>query len=365
MIKYLTKAFFVVLFAWISFFPQPIQGEYEVYVRIGLAVFLLILVLDKRGIKDIVSVKDWPLWLFIICLLAGIVSATDKSVAFRTYIYLAITFLFLFYIGKGIFSCDRDRKLISVTICICSSLVALGGILECFFAFNPIYEYFIENLFYIRYITGFVRPMSTQLNPAPLATYLLFALPFAIHIFKKKGSLKRFLGFVAIVLNITCLLLTFCRSSFLGLLAMLFFYQLVSKRYKALFIALLLISIFSMGAYFLPYPFNRISPRGIFIDGTGILSQYRLDRMAITWEMFKDKPFLGVGLNNFRILFDKFYLSKPIIQFIPYEIKIADNMYLTLIAETGIIGFTGFIIFIFSLFRKGMRNFHSLNNESK
>ena len=88
-------------------------------------------------------------------------------------------------------------------------------------------------------------------------------------------------------------------------------------------------------------------------------------RMRIGAEMFLQHPIFGVGLNHFRILFDKFYLSKPIIQFIPYEIKIADNMYLTLIAETGIIGFTGFIIFIFSLFRKGMRNFHSLNNESK
>lgn len=41
---------------------------------------------------------------------------------------------------------------------------------------------------------------------------------------------------------------------------------------------------------------------------------------------------------------------------------IADNMYLTILAETGIIGFLGFCIFIFLLLRRGWMKFNKLSD---
>lgn len=364
-LKYLRAACFVIFFSWISFFPQPIQDRYAICVRISLGIFLFILILNKEYRKPIFSFKDWPLWLFLISLSAGTICATDKNAALGTYFYLVIILFFIFYIGKGLSVFRQDRNTVSMTICVCSSLVALFGILEVIYAFNPIYEYWIDNPFYERYICYPVRPMSTQLNPAPLATYLLFALPFGIYIFRQKSLIKKILGIIAIVLNIVCLILTFSRGSFLGLVSMLLFYQLIKKKYKLLLISFIIIIIISVAAYFLPYPINRISPQGIGIYGTGIFSKYRTSRMAMSWRMLKDSPIFGVGLNHFRILFDKYYPVKADLQYIPYEIKIADNMHLTLMAETGILGLTGFIIFIFSLFKRGLKYCVSLEDENK
>lgn len=361
--RYLKTFFIIILFGWISFFPQPIHDRYSIYVKLFLAVLLFVLMLNKKYLKHLFGFQDLPLWLFLICLASGTISATNKDIAFNTYFYLAINFIFLFYIGKELFLFEKDREMVSLVICICSGIVAFFGILETIFAFNPIYVYFVDNPYYERYISGCVRPMSTQFNPAPLATYLLVTLPFIIYIFKQKGLFKQILGFIGIVLNIACFLLTFCRSSFLGLVIMLFFYQLVKKRYKLLFVSILVVIVFSSAAFFLPYPFNRISPQGIGIYGTGIFSEYRISRLQMAWQMLKDKPLFGVGLNHFRTSFDRYYPAKAQIQYIDYEIKIADNMHLTLMAEIGLIGMMGFWIFVLFLLRKGLRYFVKLGED--
>ncbi|MCX5698303.1 MAG: O-antigen ligase family protein [Candidatus Omnitrophica bacterium] len=354
-----TIIFFIMLFAWISFFPEPVQVKYGVYTKIFLGIFLFILILDKRIGKYLFSFRDWPLWLFVLSMSAGIICATDKNVAFKTYTYLAITLVTFFYIGKGLFIHQQDSDKVSLIICICSGLVALFGILEVIYACNPIYLYFIPNTFYERYIQHPVRPMSTQLNPAVLATYLLLTLPFVIHMVKQKRLVIKFLGYVFIVLDITCLILTFSRSSFLGLIFMLFSLQFILKKYEKLRIYVLFFLILLIAASFLPYPFNRFSLKGIGIFGTGIFSDYRLIRMQMSWEMLKHSHSLGVGLNHFRILFDQYYPIKAGLSYLPYEIKIADNMYLTLLAETGIIGLAGFLIFIVSLFKRGITFFYN------
>jgi len=78
--------------------------------------------------------------------------------------------------------------------------------------------------------------------------------------------------------------------------------------------------------------------------------------------MLKDKPFFGIGLNNFRGRFDDYTRSK---RNTPHEFKIADNMYLTLLAETGIIGFSSFLVFIFLLFRRGFMSLRHLKDSRK
>ena len=124
---------FLFLFIWISFFPQPIQDKYGIYVKVFLAIFLLVLILNKKYRQHIFSSGDWPSWLFMICLLAGIISAIDKGLAIRTYSQLVVIFLLLFYIGKAIFVYDKDRNMVCTVICICSSLVAIIGIMELYF----------------------------------------------------------------------------------------------------------------------------------------------------------------------------------------------------------------------------------------
>ncbi len=352
MLKKFTLFLIILLLFWISFFPQPIQDKYGIALKIFLGIFLLVLLFSRKIFQNFrLFVKDWPLWLFLACILPNIFLAQDKKIALDTYLHLSLCLCLLFYIGKGLYN-QRNADFAHIVICICSGLVAIFGLFEVIFAFNPLYKYFISNPFYERYITSWVRPMSTLFNPAPLASYLLVGLPSAVYIFKSKTLIKKTCGAVVLVINCVCLILTFCRSSFLGLLAMLFFFLLIQKQYKKTLLFVLAASILFLLMSVLPYPFNRLSPKGIGIYGTGVFSDYRITRTKMAVNMLKTSPLTGVGLKNFRVLFDKYYPNQNELLYVDYEIKIADNMYLTLLAETGILGLGGFLIFVFMLLRR-------------
>jgi len=72
--------------------------------------------------------------------------------------------------------------------------VALYGLAETVLAFNPLYAFWVDNPFYQRYIEFPVRPMSTQFNPAVLATYLACSLPFSWALSRSQSNLAKWIG---------------------------------------------------------------------------------------------------------------------------------------------------------------------------
>src|SRR3989338_3597026 len=85
---FLKIAFFAALVSWISFFPEPIQGQYAIYARVFLGLFFLLLFFKEGRLKNIFGFHDWPLWVFLASLSAGLVLAQDKQIAWDTYFNL-------------------------------------------------------------------------------------------------------------------------------------------------------------------------------------------------------------------------------------------------------------------------------------
>jgi O-antigen ligase len=364
--KYLKTIFFIILFVWISFFPQPIQDRFGIFIRIFLAIFLLILLLDKKCLHHLFSIRDWPLWLFLICIVAGTVSAIDKKIALSTYPYLVITFFLLFYIGKALFYDAEDRNMLSLVICICSGLVALIAILELCFGKNILYENFLVNPFYERYIRGNPRPMSTQFNPTVLGSYLIGCVPFSFYLFRNKSLYLRLLGILSSLLCIIIIVLTFSRGVLLGFTALLLFYLWKSQKKKFFLLFLFcLVLLVSFCSYQKDINLNRFGFRRL-ISGSydSIISEYRLSRVKMTMKILKDHPFFGIGFDHFRIRFNEYCDEKDRGKE-SYEFMILDNMYLTFLAETGVMGALGFLTFIFFLLKRGLRKLKESEEESK
>ncbi|MDD5097385.1 MAG: O-antigen ligase family protein [Candidatus Omnitrophica bacterium] len=349
----LNKFLFAALFAWISFFPEPVQGEYCVYTILFLAIFLLGLFFNKNNLR-LFSLKDWPLWLLLLGLLSGTIVATDKSIAWTTYSNLVLPLFLLFYLGKGLLAIDENGNTVSAVICICSLIVAIIGLGEFYFGKNILYENFIINIFYERY--RFVgRPMSTLQNPVILGTYLLGCFPFGLFLLKNKSVNLRLLGVAALLLSAFVIILTFSRGVFLGFMVMLFFYLWQEHKTKLLkvfalcLVAVIIFCTFQKNVNLTRFGFQRL------IAGSydSILSEYRFERVKMTARIFKDHPFLGIGFNHFRIRFNE-YCSLGNSNEI-YEFRIPDNMYLMFLAETGLIGSIGFLLFIGFLLKSGLK----------
>ncbi len=94
-----------------------------------------------------------------------------------------------------------------------------------------------------------------------------------------------------------------------------------------------------------------MSFRHIVFSDNGMLSPFRVKRMSMTWEMLKDRPLVGAGFHHFTLLFDQYNPDPG-----PRDRRrIAANMYLTLLAETGALGFGAFLVFLGCLARSGCR----------
>ncbi|HLD82519.1 MAG TPA: O-antigen ligase family protein [Candidatus Omnitrophota bacterium] len=361
MLDKLKILFFSILFAWISFFPQPLQERYFMPVRLSLCLFLIIFLLEQRGLKNLFNFKDWPLWLFLITLSAGTVSALNKNLAIKTYLYLFTTLFFVFYIGKAIFRFDKDRDMVCLVICLLSGIVALIGLMELHFGKNILYENFIANPYYERYVRCNPRPMSTLLNPVILGSYLLGCLPFSLYFLKNKSLALRILGISSSLLCAAIIIRTFSRGVFLGLIVLLLFY-LWKGRKKLLLWFIFCLSLFIIICSYQKDPnLNRFG-FSRFISGSydSVFSEYRFSRVKMTFRILKEHPFAGIGFNHFRLRFDEYcepkYRSREL-----YEFMIPDNMYLTLLAEAGIIGAFGFLFFIFFLLKTGLKSSGRLN----
>ena len=344
---------FSILFSWISFLPQPIQDHYWEFLIIFLAIFLLILILHKKSVRFIFSFKDWSLWLFSACLLAGTVNAVDRNIAYKAYLEIVSLIIFLYYIGKALLVTDGDNNKVSVIICLGSLIVAFIGLLELYFGKNILYENFIDNSYYQRYLSA-GRLMSTQFNPVILGSYLLGCFPFGLILLKNKPVYLRLLGITSVFISTIMIIFTFSRGVILGFMSMIIFYlwqenkKKLLKAFIVLSIGVVILCSFQVNENFKRFGFQR------FISGSSdsIFSEYRSERVMMAIKMFGDHPFFGVGLNHFRVRFAE-YCDKSNINEI-YEFRIPDNMYLTFLAETGLIGTLGFLLFIVFLLKAGL-----------
>ncbi len=360
--NFIEKLFIVAFTGWVSFFPEPVQIKYQAVIK--LIILLLFFFLWFRANKSMVSRKNLPLLVFLFCLSGGVISAKDKLLAMETYSGIALPLFSLCLISAVIFSSEERFILAAKTICIFSMIVALWGIADLLLGKNILYERLIYNQYYDRYLACayFRRPLSTQFNPAPLGTYLLACIPFGLFLAQQRKSFLRILGILSPGINITVLILTFSRAAFAGLIAaVLFFLWFKRKKLAALFIAGIFVLTVTISSFVGPgRGFDRFGVKGMIFgqDYTSPLSNYRMERVRMVSAMLKDYPLFGIGLNHIRTRFFDYFPEK---REVGYEWRIADNMYLTLLAETGIFGFTGFLIFILYLFREGIRSLHKLN----
>ena len=345
----LALAGILLLLVWISFFPRPVINGHPLVTRIGLALACLAVLLERR--QRVFRWTDWPIWLFALSLLPSVFAAQLDPLAVRLYLDLALPALLVYYLVSEILAESQAFRLAALALCVMSALVSLGGLADFLFSENPVYRHLLENPYYRGYIAGVARPMSSQYNPAALGGYLLASLPFHVLLFREARSRRaQWLAAAGVALLALVLILTFSRGAFLGLVAAYLFYlHIHDRRLKAIVYGTLL-CLFVAAASIPGSPFQRLGFRSL--GRMGVVSQYRTNRADIAWRMFRDHPLAGVGLEQYRVHFEEYDLEE---EYTPRENRIADNMYLTLLAETGLAGTLGFALLAGSLIQRAGR----------
>jgi O-antigen ligase len=258
-------------------------------------------------------------------------------------------------------SAQRLRKIVTIVI-IFGAIMAFFGILQRLASPDGIYGW---------RPTPQAIPFASFVNQHHFAAFMemTIGLTLALLVGKATEKDKRLLLIIAVVLMGIAILLTGSRGGVLSLLGVLGFVlpanvlrktdedeELSREERRARFKRNL--GIVGGGLGLLVVLFSAVlllggdAPltRGIGFTNQADVSSGRLHFWSIAFQVFKDYPILGAGLDSFATAFP-FYDSWNG----NFRIEQAHNDYLQILADAGILGFLCVAAFVFLLFRQGLR----------
>jgi hypothetical protein len=259
---------------------------------------------------------------------------------------------FFFFVIDWVDSRERLHRMISTLFysTILTAAFALfqevvGGYTSLWYRFYPPTEFF----------EGWDgRATSFQAHANFLAGYLNLVLPFALACCLVDSGKLRKLGGWTLGLGIAALLCTQSLgglTGFIGMLVLAILFFAGSLRNKvALLVSLFTLIFFAYGLRSVLNPSH--SERAMLLDF--------IDRFALwqtAWNYFRASPVTGVGWGNFLNLY---VADLPISS--RAGVLTAHELYLQLLAETGLVGFAAAFYFILQCWRQALRQFRSSND---
>lgn len=191
---------------------------------------------------------------------------------------------------------------------------------------------------------------------AMVITVLVLILASFYFIEPRKRNKRRImlLGIIAI----SALVLTTKRAHLLfGFLSLVFAYyifkpnQRTNRMFKVIIIGTIGFALLYIAQFFVPsiaLVFERFSTIGNDTE-----SMTRFSMWALAWNLFRKNPIFGIGWNGYKYQFFQ-YLYDPKMRAERYAYLNAHNVYLQLLAETGIIGFSLYMSGVISVFRRSI-----------
>jgi len=207
-------------------------------------------------------------------------------------------------------------------------------------------------------------------DPNYYAQVMLVLAPMAIERFlHEKKLLLRGLALWALFASVFAVFLTYSRGGFLSLIAGLIAFFILYPP-KINFIPIGIVAGLLLAGLAPPSYFDRILSVDQLFNTSG--SQYiqdpalrgRASENLAAIAMVKDHPLFGVGLSNFSLLFNQYSKDSGLAQ-VATE-RAAHNLYLEVLAETGIVGLIIFLYIVYSCFKSlvlAWRTFQATNHK--
>lgn len=181
-------------------------------------------------------------------------------------------------------------------------------------------------------------------HPNVYGTTVLAAGLLLFHIVMSRSGARRrtWIAPMALFVSAAMAILTLSRASWLAALVALIGVALMYRKaaIRLVVISTLMIGLFAMSPYFGPLA-DQIRARA-YSEQSEESALSRLPVVIASIRMFQDRPIAGFGYENFDY-FDLQYVSSVGELFLPDRDHASHNLYLTILAEQGLIGFLTYI----------------------
>ncbi len=192
-------------------------------------------------------------------------------------------------------------------------------------------------------------------DPNFFAQVVVVLVPISLErVMHEKRTMYRLVALWCLVVSVLTVIITYSRGGLLAMLVgvIIFFLYYPPRRIQVIFIILAMAAFFA----FLPQNYlDRLFTLTKFFGNSDTSRveerslQGRLSENLTALEMVKANPLFGVGLNSYKYLFPV-YSKKLGLALVATE-REAHNLYLEILAETGIVGFAIFSLIMISCIR--------------
>lgn len=337
------------LFFAMPIFPTMLLGAVTAYTVFCTCLKLL------RG-KRILKIEpiDITVMAFAVLLFfGGTVSLSEQSLKPAL---LMICFIFGHFLTVGLMTTRAWLVRCSTACVLSATLVSLYGIFMYFTGGGYSSSAWVDSEMFSSIGR---RAVGTLENPNMFGEYLILIIPIAVGMLIGRGEgLRRIPAFFCIGIMGVCLILTWSRGAWLGLIfaALLFLFMWHRRSVWVVLAGIACIPILPM---ILPASIvSRFTSIGNMTDSS---TSYRVYIWRATINMIEDNLTTGIGIGEGA--WDRLY---PLYSYLGVEAAPhSHNLYLQIWLELGVIGLLVFIVFLFLLYQSGLTLFSRLSGDSE
>lgn len=308
--------------------------------------FWLLLTLSDEAAPRIPSVTPIHLLVLLYWAVAAVATALSpvKKAAINDLTTLTL-YLLLFALCARVLRSPRLRSWMIVLYLHVSLIVSIYGMRQWFFGAPPLATWVDQESAFSKT----TRVYSYLGNPNLLAGYLLPAVVFSlVAVFVWQGWIKKALALTMFVVNTACLILTFSRGGWIGLvvallivMGLLVYWWSIEmppfwRTWSLPIILGGLIGVLLLAMIFVEPV--RLRVLSIFADRKDSSNNFRRNVWDAVFEMIRDRPIIGIGPGHGS--FNKIY---PLYQHPRYTALSAYSILLEVTVETGFIGLAAFL----------------------
>ncbi|OUL37201.1 putative bicarbonate transporter, IctB family [Nostoc sp. T09] len=318
--------------------------------------WLLLTLSDETAPTNASSFTPIHLLVLLYWAIAAVATAFSpvKKAALNDLVTLTL-YLLLFALCARVLRSSRLRSWLITLYLHVSLIVSVYGLRQWFFGATALATWVDPE----SPLAKTTRVYSYLGNPNLLAGYLLPAVIFSlVAIFAWQSWFKKALALTALIVNSACLVLTFSRGGWIGLvaavltvMALLIYWWSVQmppfwRTWSLPIILGGLIGVLLLAVIFIEPV--RLRVLSIFADRQDSSNNFRRNVWDAVFDMIRDRPILGIGPGHNA--FNKIY---PLYQRPRYSALSAYSILLEIAVETGFIGLACFLWLIIVTFNTG------------
>ena len=336
-----------------------------------ITLILLVLYSSKRlPLNNLRSVNLSVFFYVLVCTLSLLFYAEYPVLGLTKLIYYTFTGFLLFYLAIFSFAPNSIYYKVARWVVTLAALVSGYGLLEYLTGRDLIWG--LTNIKFNPYYTGTQRIASTLGNAVCTGAYLTICFPFCLWSWSEATSLRfRWLYGAVCILVLIAILITFSRGAWIATIVAVTIYHIPKiqkiKRYfsidKAVFLMVFLLLTYTILARLgLESTFVEIEElaikRALNLTSLQESEAYRISQYSTVYNTLSVSPLLGIGFGNYHLSFEQYkHISTPA----DSQLTTTDNMYLMILAETGIVGLCIFLLLIILL----VQHFRTAHNNMK